>query len=371
MATRTMVGATAALLTAALACGAAAPAARSAAPTFRLTLPRAGDIAVGHVAFQLKSRSTAKLALANGRLLPRNLLAVGGVKRIRGPRYIATLVLVRSRTTNRPNPSGARQAAARIRLSKRGVFRRFTSRKTAVNVFGTRTRPPFCSSIPSSFGYIARKPLHGSLLSGFGAAATARLAYLAGCRSSAQAEAFEQAVAGNSATGNPGAEEEGDCVDGSTCGDTQSPSISPTLRGSGTVTRDALNAHLYRYVISFNEPVSGYLITAPGTVRCPAPPYASWYSECVALGSSITPSTGATAVTCQDPASTLVSDFLCLGRELYVTEDGESVREEVPAGTPISGIFTMNPDQVRAGSVVLKGFQARRIESPDAPLTGP
>jgi hypothetical protein len=276
-------------------------------------------------------------------------------------------------------------------------FRGFVRRQVATNIVGRTTHPSFCKTLPNSFAHIARKPLHGDLVSGYDARTTARYSYLAGCVDFPELSAFLLAIrggggggggsggdggrpagdgSGGDGTGNGTGTGEPDCdVDDPSCdgGGAPAPTISNTLKGSGSVTRDAGDPNLFSYSISFNEPVYGYRFElSKVSVHCPAPTYAQRYDECQGLGDSNTPNAGGLAVRCEYPgASQFVYEFECDG-----PSDGRegSTPQTIPAGTTITGRFKIDAGSVAAGSVKVIGLQAGGaggVESQPATLSGP
>lgn len=339
-----------------------APAAASAAaPSFKVAVPKAGDVGVAHVV--LAARKAPRLVLANKRSLPPGTLAVGGVKRLGKSRHLASLVLVR-----RSGSGGSGRAV--VQLPR---VRRVVRRIVAVNIADSGERPRFCGSTPSSFSYVARRPLAGSLIGGFDARSTARLAYLAGCREGAANE-FLGAVGGDS----PGGDDDSDngvpegCdlnEGGEACGDEDSgPTISPTLTGSGTVTRDGADPNLYTYSFSFNEPVTGFRASVSGTnIRCPAPSYAEWVGECEALGNSNHPTAGSLTLSC--PASEYTFEFNCFGPPAAGGTRGSTT--QIPAGTAITGRFKIDAGTVQPSRARITGIQANNVEGQPFALSGP
>jgi hypothetical protein len=171
--------------------------------------------------------------------------------------------------------SASSNVVVRIKLKRGTKFRGFVRRQVATNIVGRSGRPPFCGALPKSFSHVARKPLHGTLISGYDARTTARYAYLAGCRSFAERDAFLLAIRGGSGSGGgdgqggggggggggSGAAPDCDIDDPECTGDgEEGPTVSNTLQGSGTVTRDPGDPSLFTYTISFNEAVTGYRI---------------------------------------------------------------------------------------------------------------
>jgi hypothetical protein len=364
-----------ALVVAAAAALAVPSGAAAASPSFKLRTPSAGDMSVTHVEFSAKG--SPKLALTNARKLPSEVLAVGGIKRLGGGRYFASLVLVRSNAEGERG-GGATSALARIAIKRGGRFRGFGRRIVAANVVSREPKTTFCRSLPRSYSHVARKPLRGFLIAGFSARTTAKYASLAGCRTFPQREAFLQAIRGGG-TGGGGTDEGGTGTGEPNCevedcgGDSpEGPAISGTLKGGGTVTRDASNPNLFTYSISFNEAVNGYRIEVPKTnIRCPAPSYAAWSAgECDPLGNSNTPSAAnGMTLKCQSPASTYTYDFMCHGPETGTRDRESGQYQDIPGGTTITGRFTIDAGSVE--TVRLIGLQGSNTESQPATLAGP
>jgi hypothetical protein len=344
-----------------------APAATQAAtPSFKLGVPSAGNASIAQVV--VAARKTPKLTLKNAGALPDGTVAVGGVKRLGKGRFLASLVLAR-----RGEGGSGGKATARL---KRG--RRIVRRSVGVDVSGNNSSPRFCGTQPSSFSFIARRPLAGSLVSGYDARATAKLAYDAACGGSGAAEEFFGTLDGSGGGGDddsgaipPGCNpEEG----GEACGEEpDGPTISRTLTGSGTVTQDPGNPNLFTYSVSFNEPVQGFRASVPGTsLHCPTETYAAWYDECQALGNSNNPTAGSITLACV-PAQ-LVIEFECYGPR----SAGDGTREgrrgtvtEIPAGTTITGRFSIDAGTVRPGRVQITGIQGNNVEGNPFALSGP
>ena len=338
-------------------------AAHAAAPSFKVGVPTAGNASIGQVVFT--ARRKPKLTLTNAGALPDGTVAVGGVRRVGKGRWSASLVMAR-------RGEGGSGGNAKARL-KRG--RRIVTRSVGVNVSGSDSSPSFCDTQPTSFSFVGRRPLAGSLVGGYDARSTARLAYDAACGGTGAAEEFFGTLDGSGGdddSGNgipPGCNpEEG----GEACGEEpEGPTISQTLTGSGTVTQDPGNPNLFTYSFSFNEPVQGFRATVSGTViHCPAPTYAAWYGECQALGNSNNPTAGGLTLEC--PPNEYTYEFECYGPSSGgTTRETRGQRTQIPAGTTITGRFSIENGTVQPGRVRITGVQGNNVEGNPFALSGP
>jgi hypothetical protein len=336
--------------------------AHAATPSFKVGVPSAGNASIGQVV--VAARKKPKLTLVRAGALPDGTVAVGGVRRAGKGRWSASLVLAR-------RGEGGSRGKATARLKR---ARRIVQRSVGVDVAGGDGSQRFCDTQPTSFGFVGRRPLAGSLVSGYDARTTARLAYDAACGGTGAAEEFFGTLDGSGGGGDddggdgsvpPGCDLE---VGGEACGDDpEGPTISQTLTGSGTVTQDPGNPNLYSYSFSFNEPVEGFRASVPGTsIRCPTASYAAWYGECDALGSN-NATAGSITLACPDGQFTY--EFECSaprssgGRRGSVTQ--------IPAGTTISGRFSIDAGTVGPGRVRITGVQGGYVEGNAFALSGP
>jgi hypothetical protein len=363
--------------------------------TLTVPAPAAGNVTVAHVTLPLgkgKLPSKASALLTNAGRIPDGVLVLAGAKKGKKRTMAGSVVVV-----SQAGASGRSVAKLEFRVPGKGA--QFNGKPKVVvgkNLVGQRARHSYCGAMPRRFGHVKR--LIGTLVKGFSAAQIAKFGYLLGCAQDfPQRDGFVEAFGGDQGSGGGGdqegsgdGEEDGggtrdpdqdvdegagdpcaDIVDpqeASECEEAQDNPVSATLQGSGSIVDEG--GGVFRYEISFNEPVRAYRIEiASGVVRCPTL-YGDWKaSECEPLGNSQVPDAGGTAMTCGDSTfgDATVNSFECLSKAAAPRTPPPTV----PAGTVITGRFT-----VQAGSpsnvapATLYGYGAGGRSQP-ATLSGP
>lgn len=350
----------------------AAPA-QAAKPTLSLKSPAAGDITLAHVVLSTKGGSgTPKLVLTNKSKLGSRLTIAGGVKKLKKNSYLASIALLLQ------TGGGGGSPAFKFTLPKGMTFSKFSSKAIAKNLLANSTAPKFCGAVPPAFGYVAKKLLAGSFVDRFPSANEyVNAAYQLGCpggyeeranlAAALRGEPDPGAGGGGASGGGSGGAGGDDEEDGDGEGGVQN---SPTLRGSGTVFAEG--GDVYRYEISFNEPVHGYMLSGAGSVRCPRK-YGedAEIAECNALGNSQQVSAGGQTFDCRD-GTDLTYQLRCLTPAPARTDRSQPPpRATVPAGTLIVGRFKTHPGTAPdPGKVKLFGYAASGQSQGD-PLSGP
>jgi hypothetical protein len=157
-------------------------------------------------------------------------------------------------------------------------------------------------------------------------------------------------------SGGPGSdpgEDEGEDEDGGGI------PTSTTLTGSGTV---AAEGSAYRYTMTFNEPITGYLVQVGGTsIACP-----SAYGDCA---SHNTTSAGGVTLNCGDSPDNYTFEFACFSRREASARD-RTPPPAVPANTQISGTFTINAGSVQPGKTKVIAYGSSGQSQPIT-LSGP
>jgi hypothetical protein len=338
----------------------AAPA-QAAKPTFSVKAPAAGDMSLAHVVFETKGGTgTPKLTLTNRSKLSPRLTVAGGVLKLKKNRYLASVAVLLK------TGGGGGTPAFKLVPPKGMSFSKFTAQLVGKNLLSNTAAPKFCSAAPKSFGYVAKKLLAGTFVDRF---PSAQEYVIAGYRLNCPAGGYEDranlaaALRGEpdpGAGGAPGSgggagEEEEETPEG---GGTTN---STTLQGSGTVFAEGSN--VFRYEISFNEPVHAYDIAVSGTsIACP-----NQYDEaaCGSLGNHA--SGGGTNLDCRGGEYSF--EFSCATPRSGATRD-RTPPPAVPANTTITGRFTINAGSVAPGKVKLTGYSASGKGQP-ATLSGP
>jgi hypothetical protein len=365
-----------------------APAAGGATKPMVSASPDAGAVAVSQAVFRTRGGSAApRLVLTRRAALPAGTLVVGGVKKLRRGRYVASFAVVRrGNAGSRAHAAAAVAVRATLRMPRRVRFGGFVSRAAANDVANRAAPRALCRSLPSSFSHGGVRPLAGPPLPGYDARTTLRNAFWLGCRDWPGRTEFLAALrargvegSGGGATGgggSAGGEDEAGSGDGSVppecrddlsaCDPEDGPSKSTTLTGSGSVTRDANDPNVYRYSVQFNEPVRGYRFEVSRvSIECPSREYYENYARCEALGDAQRPSAGGADLRCGD--SQFTYEVQCA-----VTQSRSREAATIPAGTTITGSFSVNAGTVRPGAVQVYGEAANGGEaaSPFA-LSGP
>ena len=333
-----------ALLVATSALALAAPA-QAATPTASLKAPASGDLTLAHLTFATKGGSgTPKVTLTNKSKLAKSLTVIGGVKKLKKNSYLASVVVLNRKTSSgKLVASASTGPALKLSLPKGMTFSKFTAQVIAKNLLASTKAPKFCGSIPTSFGYVAKKALAGSLLL---PAYPSTLEYVrAGYRLDCpggyeERDEFAAALRGEQPSSRqpPGDEDEGDDEGGG--GGFQQ---SPTLTGSGTVFTE--NPKTFRYEITFNEPVNAYDFSVRGTsIECP-----NQYDDakCGSLGNSA--SGGGVTIPCRGGSFTF--EFGCATPGSH-----SSPPAKVPANTTITGRFTIDAGAVEQGKVTMVAY---------------
>lgn len=331
----------------------AAPA-QAAKPTFSVKGPAAGDITLAHVVFETKGgKGTPKLVLTNKAKLGSRLTVAGGVVKLKKNRYLASVALLLK------TGGGGGTPALKLVPPKGMSFSKFTAQQIAKNLLSTATTPKFCGAVPQAFAYVSKKLLAGSAIPRFpDPRELVRAGYLLDCTGYGEEEAnLRAALRGepdpNSAPpgsgGTGGGEEEGE--EGS--GIPQ----SSTMQVKGTVFDEG--GGVFRYEISFNEPVNDFNVqVSRASVECPN----QYSSAC-----SNTATAGAMTLDCKGGEFTF--EFLC-GTQRSGSTRGGTAPPTVPAETVIVGRFKINAGSVAPGSVKVSGFgpsgqgQAQALSGP-------
>ena len=344
----------------------AAPA-QAAKPTFSVKAPAAGDVTLAHVVFETKGgKGTPKLVLTNKAKLGSRLTVAGGVVKLKKNRYLASVALLLK------TGGGGGTPAFKLAPPKGMAFSKFTAKQIAKNLLSTQSTPKFCGAVPRSFSYVSKKLLAGSAIPRFSATAElVRAGYLLDCEGYGDEEANLRAALRGEPDPNsapPGSGGSGGTEEEEEEGEYRAPTSS-TLQGSGTVFAEGND--VYRYEISFNEPVYGFLIQGAGNVRCPAQSYADWKAECDALGNSQAASGGGQSFPCTP--GDMVDRFECQTPAGSRTDRSRPPqRTTVPAGTVIVGRFSTRPGTApKPGGVKLTGYGPNGQSQSPATLSGP
>ena len=384
----------------------ALPAAATAnSRTLSVPTPAVGNVTVAHVILPLGPGTVPRRAsavLTNAGRVPDGVLVLAGARKGKGRALTGSVIVV----SPRDRAAGVAAAKVEFRVSRRGAqFQGKPKIALGQNVVGARRKPPYCGAAPRRVGHIRR--LIGTLVEGFSAARTAKFAYLLGCAQFPQRDEFvnsfgggnggrdqtpdgdggEGGDGGGTSPGGGGEEEDDPCADVvddpstpdnelSDCEDARDnppPPMSSTLQGSGSVIDEGNG--IYRYEISFNEPVYGFEIRiASGTVRCPTE-YGDWKSaECDPLGDSQSPDAGGTSMTCGGQHfgdGQYVYELECStpAPERSGDRTAPAAQTTVPAGPLIKGRFTVQSGST-VGPAKLIGHGPNG-QSQAATLTGP
>jgi hypothetical protein len=340
----------------------AAPA-QAASPSAAIKPPMAGDVTLAHLVFTTKGgKGTPKLVVANRAKLSKQLTIAGGVTKLKKNTFLASIALL-----HRTGGSGGATPSFKLSLPKGMAFSKFTAKQIAKNLLSTSSTPKFCSARPESFAYVSKKLLNGSFPPRFPSAMELVIAgYDLNCPGGYEDRANLAAAlrgepdpgAGPSDGSGPGG---GDGDVGGEDGEDGGVPTSTTLTGSGTVTSDGPNA--YRYSMTFNEPISGFLFQAGGTsIACP-----NQYDET----GTCTPhnSTTAGGVTLNCKAGYYSFEFECL------SPSGGSARDRtgpatVPANTEIVGSFTIDAGSLAPGKAKVTAYSSSGKSQPIT-LSGP
>jgi hypothetical protein len=344
----------------------AAPAAHAASPSATVKPPTAGDVTMAHLVFATKGGSgTPKLTIANRAKLSKQLTIAGGVKKLKKNSYLASIALLH-------RTGGGKSATPSFKLSlpKGMKFSKFTAKLIAKNLLSNSATPKFCGARPDSFAYVSKKLLAGSFPPRF---ASAQELVIAGYDLNCPNGSEERANLAASLRGepDPGAAP-GPGGPGSDPGEDEDEEgggtqFSPTLQGTGTVIAEG--GDVFRYEISFNEPVHGYMLDGAGNVRCPTD-YGEWKAaECEPLGNSQSVNAGGQTFTCTPGEYTF--QFSCLTPMTGDRRSGSASRPTVPAGTQIVGRFKTHAGaNPTTGKAKLIGYGPNGQSQPAA-LSGP
>lgn len=353
-------------VTAALAVAAAlalAAPAHAASPSATVKPPTAGDLTLAHLVFTTKGgKGTPKLVLANKAKLSKQLTIAGGVKKLKKNTFFADIALIQ-----RTGGSSGATPSFKLSLPKGMSFVKFSSKQVGKNLLAKSGAAKWCAAIPKSYAYVAKKLLAGTFLPRFPTAYEYVTAgYQLGCPGGYEDRAnLAAAIRGEPDPGagaGPGSEPGEEEAEGGGTG------YSPTLQGTGTVFAEGNG--VYRYEISFNEPVFGFLIQNAGQVRCPTE-YGEWKAaECDTLEGAQAATGGGQSLPCQ--TGELTVEFNC-----YTPASGAGgragppTRPTVPANTLIVGRFKLHPGSTApSGRVQLTGVGPGGQSQPAA-LSGP
>jgi hypothetical protein len=351
------------------------PAASGAAQPTVSASADAGQVAVAQAVLRTRGgRAAPRLALARPGAVPSGALVVGGVRRVRRGRYLASLAVIRA-ASRTPDARAAAAVAVRARVrTPRGMrFVGFAGRSAASNVANRAASRSLCRALPSSFSHGTR--LTGPLLPGYDARTTLRNAFWLGCRNWGGRADFVAALARRGVTAAPTAPggdtsaepDEAGSGDGtvppqcredpSLCDPDDGPPTTSTVSGSGSVTRDAADPNVYRYSIQFGEPVRGYKVAAGrASVECPSRSGYPAYPRCEGLGDSQRPSAGGADLSC-GPAE-FTYEFLCA-----LAQSRGGAASTIPAGTTITGSFSVDAGSVGPGEVRVYGENAQGAQA--------
>ncbi|HEX8645585.1 MAG TPA: hypothetical protein VF715_01710 [Thermoleophilaceae bacterium] len=339
----------------------AAPA-QAAKPTLSIKAPAAGDLTLAHVVVSTKGgKGTPKLVLTNRSKLSARLTIAGGVKKLKKNSYLASIAVL-----HRTGGASPGTPAFKLALPKGMTFSKFTSKIVAKNLLAGGAKPKFCGAVPTGFSYVSKKLLAGSFLPGFSAAYEyVNAGYAIGCGSYDDRATLAAALRGESDPGSGGGTGDQDEVPGDDGGDyDEGDGIpkSPTLHGSATVFDEG--GGVFRYEITFNEPVYEFAIDAQAPVRCPTQ-YGEWKtSECDPLGTQ-SASAGGQSLAC------FPGEFSYqFGCGTPQNRSNPSSRATVAAGTKIEGRYKLDPGATGSGTVRVSGIGPSG-KSQAEPVSGP
>ena len=339
--------------------------AAAAKPALTIKAPNAGDLTLAHVVIDTKGATgTPKLALANKSKLAKQVTVVGGVKKLKKNRFLASVVVARAIGGS----SAGKPPAFNLTVAKGTKSWKLTS-DFARNLLGSNLSPKFCKDAPATFPYIAKKPWAGKAVPRFSNDELARAAYGLDCPvgyDDYETKNLQAALRGepqpSTAPGAGGGGEDGE-EDGEGSG---GPAVSPTLQVSGTVFAEADN--VFRYEITANEPVWGFTLEAGAPLFCPReyePEGSGFKAQCEALGNSQSVSAGGTTMPCR--GGEFSYQLECFSQASHTKPPS---RPTVPANTTIVGRYKIEAGSVTPGEVkvVVEGPSGK---SQQVTLAGP
>jgi hypothetical protein len=322
----------------------ALPAPASAKPALTIKTPAAGDMTLAHVVITTKGATGApKLPLANKKQLSKSVTIAGGVKKLKKNSFLASF-LVAHKTGGK---SG--KAPAFNLVAPKGVTSWKLKSQFARNLLGSSLAPKFCSATPPSFGYVSKKPLAGSAVPRFSTQALVSAGYSLDCPAGYddfETQNLQAALRGQpQPTTGPGSGGGDGGEDGEEDGEGEYGGVpaSQTLQGSGTVFDEG--GGVFRYEITFNEPLYQFDIEAGAPVRCPTD-YGEWKAaECDTLEGSQSVAPAGVNMPCHGGEFSF---------QLYCSSPSTKTkppsRPTVPAGTKIVGRY-----KIDAGGAVAPG----------------
>lgn len=345
--------------------------AHAASPSATVKPPTAGDVTLAHLVFTVKGgKGTPKLAIANRAKLSKQLTIAGGVKKLKKNTFLASIALL-----HRTGGGSTATPSFKLALPKGMKFSKFTAKLIAKNLLANSAKPKFCSARPESFGYVSKKLLNGSFPPRFPSAAELVIAgYDLNCDGYEDRANLAAALRGEpdpgagggsgtgSGSGSGGEDGDGEGEDEDEEGD--GVPTSGTLTGSGTVASEGPGA--YRYTMSFNEPITGFVVQVGGTnVACPNGSADSG-DPCAAHNST---TAGGVTLSCGDSPDKYTFEFACFSRRQSGT--GERTRPPaVPANAQISGTFTISAGSVQSGRTKVIAYASSGKSQPIT-LAGP